>query len=1038
MKRAGKILAFLCFGGFLLLGAGVLAFYHLIQSGDFRAFLVHEIEQQTQFKVQLGDGSLEVGRIIGVGFRNVAFAEPEGGSNALTAQHVTARVALLPLLRRRFIVNEVRLSAPVVRLVRDRDGKFPLLDRLANLPFLQQDHGQFSVDLRAIRISAGAVDFEDHYLEKDPVQTQLRHLDLDLKRLRGQALREFLQKLVRQQIDSDQGVLEFDLKTAVERERQRARVQAAGTMMFPSEKLEFAKMRLKATAQVNDAPAALIQALSSGRIAAKSLNGNFDAQLVVEGQVQQKLQLKGDIKFAGLAVEAPALFSAPLNPGKGELTVQLDWQPPHLLDVARFDLNTSDLKLNARGVLRKMPNQQAQIQLSALAPSLSVAVFKKYLPAKGLASPQLDQLMTSLQEGEIEIKRLGLAANLGELKQLSFDGLRDRLSLEVELRKFAGRFGANSLPMRGVQGNVTFDKGLFSLKNLRGSYGQTRLDDLDGTYRVLAQGQSHLDVRSQGELDLAELREQLKQDGAPVQLAKLSQQLREAAGRAKFEIALQRTTPAPPVAEGKLILDGARLHFDRYALADVKGELVFTPQEIRAEKARAVLNGSPAQIRFSARNYAAENGVFDLRVDSNEMKAGVVTTLFQPKASLSDPGMVRGWVRYQGPLANREGRKFTGNLELAGVQLHLQPLLQPLRELNGTIKFDDGGIDFQNIQGLLVGAPASVNGRWRFGQKTPLFFDFASANLDLQYLMTQIDHEAAEFYANLEAVGKISLARGRYKSFEFTDLKTDVVIDHRVWKLSRLALNAGGGTLQGTAVIHDKPDVVEFSVEPKMQSVPVRNLLSWFEGGRAEMTGRVNIAGRLESVGKDGAERLKNLSGAFHLRVEDGTIRRMRVLVQILNLLDLSRWFTFQVPDFDKRGINFRSITADFKVNRGVYTTNNLIVDSDDLRMTGAGKIDSPKDEMEFTIAVRPFAGIDTGLNQIPLIGTGIAAIKNSFLVANFNIKGSMDNPTITPAPLSTLSEWVLGILRIPKSMLTLPGGEKKDPAEVAPREPPQ
>ena len=57
--------------------------------------------------------------------------------------------------------------------------------------------------------------------------------------------------------------------------------------------------------------------------------------------------------------------------------------------------------------------------------------------------------------------------------------------------------------------------------------------------------------------------------------------------------------------------------------------------------------------------------------------------------------------------------------------------------------------------------------------------------------------------------------------------------------------------------------------------------------------------------------------------------------------------------------------------------------------MTGAGKIDVPKDELDFVVAVRPFAGIDTALNYIPLLGRSVAAIKNSFLVASFNITGS-------------------------------------------------
>ena len=99
--------------------------------------------------------------------------------------------------------------------------------------------------------------------------------------------------------------------------------------------------------------------------------------------------------------------------------------------------------------------------------------------------------------------------------------------------------------------------------------------------------------------------------------------------------------------------------------------------------------------------------------------------------------------------------------------------------------------------------------------------------------------------------------------------------------------------------------------------------------------------------------------------------------------------------------------------------------------MTGTGKIDVPKDEIEFLVAVRPFAGIDSVIHHIPLLGRGIAAIKNSFLVASFNIKGSIEDPTITPAPLGTLSEWFWGVLGIPKNIIGLGDGDRRDDREA-------
>ena len=199
------------------------------------------------------------------------------------------------------------------------------------------------------------------------------------------------------------------------------------------------------------------------------------------------------------------------------------------------------------------------------------------------------------------------------------------------------------------------------------------------------------------------------------------------------------------------------------------------------------------------------------------------------------------------------------------------------------------------------------------------------------------------------------------------------------------------------------------------------------------MTGRVNLTGKLETVGNNDLERKQNLNGAFNLRIEDGTINRMRILVQILNLLDLSRWFTLQLPDLTKQGIRFRAITADFKVTKGIYATENLLVDSNDLRMSGAGKIDVPNDEIDLVVAVRPFAGIESAFNQVPILGRGVAAIMNSFLVGSFSIKGRIEDPTITAMPLGTLSEMFWGVLGIPKSILTLGDTEKKqEPKEPA------
>jgi uncharacterized protein YhdP len=336
-------------------------------------------------------------------------------------------------------------------------------------------------------------------------------------------------------------------------------------------------------------------------------------------------------------------------------------------------------------------------------------------------------------------------------------------------------------------------------------------------------------------------------------------------------------------------------------------------------------------------------------------------------------------------------------------------------------------MDFVNLRALLVGVPAEASGRWRYSGKPQLLFEFAAPNLDITYLISQLDPESSEFYANLEAAGRITLRQGRVKNFDFTDLRTDVTIDRRVWRLTNLNAHSAGGAIQGEATIFDRPNTLGVHAEPKVRNVPIQSFLNWFGATTTEMTGKVILSGQLETAGRNDVERKQNLNGAFNLKIEDGTIKRMRILVQILNLLDLSRWFTLQLPDLTKEGIRFRAIIGDFKIVQGVYVTDNLVVDSSDLRMSGAGKIDVTKDEVDFIVAVRPFAGVDSVIQHIPVLGRGLAAIKNSFLVASFNIKGKIDDPAITPAPLGTLSEMFWSVLGIPKNVVGLGEEEKKE-----------
>jgi len=1036
MRKALKFFGLILSTLVLLVIVASLAFYHLIRAGELRRFLISEIESKTEFKVQLGEADLAVGRILGIGFSDFALSEPDAARPAITAQRITARVALLPLFERKLILYGVRLHKPTARLVRDKEGRLPLLEKLLNLPFLTQEATQFGLDLHAIRIQGGEVDFEDEQAEKGPRTTRFRNVDLEVGRIRGQRLLNFVKELANLKQSEPQGpALDFDLRSEVGTDNEKTTLRTRGRMVFPQETLEFRKTWWNADVRFDNLSAELLRQYVGVQWPIKTMTGFFAPRFHIEGSPTDEIRLRGALAFKQLAIDAPDLFTAPLSPGDGQAEFDVDWKPQRLR-IALFDFRSKELKLIVKGETRL--TNDPHVQLNVTAPVLPLVVLRKYFPLKMMDLLPLGTFVGSLQEGELQLKKLGINGSLSELRNVAQSAAKGLVSFDGELRNVGSKPIADGyLPLQGIQGLIRLEKGIFTFTDLKGNYGQSRFTDVNGTYSLAPEGKANLDVRALGELDLAELREQMKLGVFPTQLVKLSSSLGDLGGKGRIQLNLQRSAESPPYFEGKVTLDNARLRFDDISLTEIKGDLALSPAEIRAENMRALLSNSPVQIELSLTNYASDGGNFDLQFDSTGVKAGTVTRLLLSTGSTEDPGIVRGSVRYQGSLGNKSDRKFTGNLDLFGVKLDHKPFLQPLREVSGRVTFDETGIDFQSLKGLLVGFPVEFGGRWRYTQKPQLIFSLAAPTLDLAYLLSQIDPESTDWYETLTAQGKVSLLKGRMKGFEFTELKSDLNLDRRVWRLENSAMRSADGSVQGTMTIADKPDSVKFALAPKIQSVPIQRMLNWFETSQTEVTGKVNMTGYLESAGKDGPERKRNLNGALSVRIEDGTIHRLRLMVQLLNLLDLSRWFTLKLPDLNKEGIRFRSISGDFAVQQGVFSTQNLIVDSDDLRMTGGGKIDLANDEIEFVLAVRPFAGIDTAIGYIPLIGRGIAAIKNSFLVASFNIRGPIEEPTITPAPLSTMSEWVFGVLGIPKNIIGWGGDERKElPQNNPPTEP--
>ncbi|MGZ8495089.1 MAG: AsmA family protein, partial [Candidatus Binatia bacterium] len=534
MKTLLKIGAFIGITAVLFFIVCAVAFYHLVRVGEFRSFVIDEIEQNTAFKVGLGAADIEIGWVTGIAFRDVAIAMPDSATPEIAAERVTARVALLPLLQRQVIFYEIRLQRPTVVLSGDAEGRIPLLEKLMNLPILKRPGEQFSLDLQTVKIRNGAIDYSDGRKRAGLGEWRLRQADVTVERVRGQRLREVMNDLLaRPSTESTGAALHFEINSQVEKDHAPMQLKASGRLVFPREVLDFHQAHWNADVDLVDFPAALIKVQLGAHLPIQSASGHLAQRLHLEGYPEKQLRLKGDIEFRKISVDAPELWLAPLTGVDGRTSFEAEWSREKLT-IKRAELRVDDFKFALAGSIGALNSAEPQLSLQLSQLSVPLTTLRRYLPLRIIESPQWEKSLSSIQSGQVELRSAGVNATLGELRRLAQTGIGKQLWFDAELRDVSGSLAARgTLPLRGVHGRVSLQDGRLTVRDLKGAYGDSQLHDVDASYDLTPSGRGGLELAARGDFNLAELRNQLKAEFVSERTAKIAASIDELDGRSR-------------------------------------------------------------------------------------------------------------------------------------------------------------------------------------------------------------------------------------------------------------------------------------------------------------------------------------------------------------------------------------------------------------------------------------------------------------------------------------------------------------------------
>ena len=119
-------------------------------------------------------------------------------------------------------------------------------------------------------------------------------------------------------------------------------------------------------------------------------------------------------------------------------------------------------------------------------------------------------------------------------------------------------------------------------------------------------------------------------------------------------------------------------------------------------------------------------------------------------------------------------------------------------------------------------------------------------------------------------------------------------------------------------------------------------------------------------------------------------------------------------------------MTSTIKDN--VLTIDNVSIYGNGLNLFGTGKIFLSEKTVDATAIVSPLKTIDAIVTKIPLLGTGLGGAHKSFISFPVRIHGPLNDPSITPLPVKTITDILRKIIMSPiQAPLEMINNDKKD-----------
>ncbi len=1053
----------------ILAGGGTLVLDKLLHLDSYKDQILAELQLSLNRKVTYEKGAFSFRFEPSFTFTKIVILEKDGTTKFVTADRLTFRIALLPLLEKRIVLKEMVLDRPLIALDRDKSGVLNISDLLVE----KKEENPFHV--KGVRIKKGHISFHDLAVAPEKVTTALEDTDL------------FINNAVRGK------VCEFKLSTFVSGEGKRGVIALSGSAKLAERDKPLSDTRVNATVLVKNLDAAHYWPYYKSFVPFHKVLGHLDLDSVFKGKLKE-FTSKGSVKITGLRFDYPTVFHAVLTPSNIHFSYEMELTPRDIL-VKALDLNVDGLKVKGSCGILDIPSGDPRITAQATTSIFRLEDFHQFIPYGIIAQSASAYIEQHIKGGIYKLDAGKLDGRVSQIIHMERGENYNVLAIRGTVEKGLVTYGPDVPTFNNVKGELEMRGKDFLLHRMTANFGGSpfTLEGMIADYP--------LDTPSRYPFDMTIAP---RQPEIAWLLGKEAGKKLTYSGESKLRLAGDGITNGYNLS-GEWNLTPATYSYPdlvnkpagRLNMLSFKGSI--NTQE--AQLTSLHYNLAPMALDISAGYHLNGKSQLALDLKSNQFRINEVASLIPAVNKYQPAGKVQAAVRGESATGNRSDLRWGGNISFTGFSFKPSEQVKTVSSINGTVHFSGTTLETSQLaarlgtstiycKGSLVGfknptlnlafsAPSldladfglhapqkevkatKVQGNIALKDNNLLIkslsgqignssasikgtvLDISNPKIDIAVTSTYLELNDLMRLTELERPGKkegphggvtvkasLHADAGNINEIGFEKLNTTIMLENRIVYLQPIEMAALGGHVSGKARLDlgSSDSAPRYQASYSMEKVSADLFAQAFGIKKLEITGTLSMQGELTAKGNNNAELKKTVLGSLKFRCEKGSLRRFAVFSKIFSILNVSQLFKLQLPDMVSGGMPYNSISAAISVQDGIVSSQDFYVASNAMIISAVGKVDLVKNEVDATIGVQPLQSVGKVVNRLPVVGWILTGGNKTFLTTYFEAKGKLEDPSVKAIPVRSMAK---GVFNIFKRVFELPGKLVTDTGEV-------